>query len=163
MPARNPQLTATSAKFIRLTTEKERKEFYASLQGPKWWVNGKRKDTDQGWIEIFQLSHWKCVFCGRDLAGSTDALVEATEEHLVPRSLLEPNGAEPDVAHNMAASCAGCNALKGEFIPPRDHPCWRSRQAYIRECYRFISSERLGNYLRYRDHVEKVLRERAGE
>lgn len=38
---------------------------------------------------------------------------------------------------------------------------WKSRQAYVKECLRFISSQRLKNYLRYRDHVEKVLRERA--
>jgi len=163
MPTTNPQSTATPAKFIRLTTEQERQEFYASLKGPKWWTNGKKKDTDQGWVEVFQSSHWKCIFCERDLAASTDALVEATEEHLVPRALLEANGAEPGVAHNMAACCAGCNALKSEFIPPGDHPCWKSRQAYVRECRRFISGQRLKNYLRYRDHLEKVLREWAGE
>ncbi len=112
---------------------------------------------------MFQSSHWKCIFCGRDLVAGTDALVEATEEHLVPRALLEANAAEPSVAHNMAACCAGCNALKSEFIPAADHTCWKSRQAYVRECCRFISSLRLKNYLRYRDHVEKVLRERAGE
>jgi hypothetical protein len=162
-PTTNPQTTATGARFVRLTTEQERKEFYAFLKGPKWWTNGKKKDTDQGWVEVFRLSGWKCIFCGRDLAASADALVEATEEHLVPRSLLEPNGAEPSVAHNMAACCAGCNALKGEFIPPRDHPAWKSRQAYVKACNRFISSQRLKNYLRYRDHLEKVLRERAGE
>ena len=163
MSATNPQKTVTHSKFIRLTTEKERKEFYDSLKGPKWWANGKKKNTDQGWIEVFELSHWKCIFCGRDLAASTEALAEATEEHLVPRSLLEPNRVEPNVAHNMAACCAGCNALKGESIPPRDHPCWKSRQAYVKECYRYISSRRLKNFLRYREHVEKVLRARAGE
>jgi hypothetical protein len=163
MPSTNPQPTVTPAKFVRLTTEKERKEFYASLKGPKWWTNGKKKDTDQGWVEVFTLSGWKCIYCGRDLAASTDAIVESTEEHLVPRSLLEPSGAEPNVAHNMAACCVVCNALKGEFIPPKDHPCWKSRQAYVKECYRFISSQRLKNYLRHRVHVEKVLRERAGE
>ncbi len=162
-PTANPQTTATGAKFVRLTTEKERKEFYASLTGPKWWTNGKKKDTDQGWIEVFRLSGWKCIFCGRDLAASTDALVEATEEHLVPRSLLEPNGAEPNVAHNMAACCGGCNTLKSEYVPPKDHPCWKSRQAYIKECSRHISRLRLKNYLRYKDHIEEVLRERAGE
>ena len=163
MPPTNLQPTVTPAKFVRLTIEKDRKEFYASLKGPKWWTNGKKKDSDQGWVEVFQLSHWKCIFCGRDLASSTDSLVEATEEHLVPRSLLEPNGAEPNTAHNMAACCAGCNTLKGEFIPLKEYPCWKSRQAYVKECFRFISSQRLKNYLRYRDHVEKVLRERAGE
>lgn len=120
-------------------------------------------EVHPSYVEVFQSSHWKCIFCGRDLVAGTDALVEATEEHLVPRALLEANAAEPSVAHNMAACCAGCNALKSEFIPAADHTCWKSRQAYVRECCRFISSLRLKNYLRYRDHVEKVLRERAGE
>jgi hypothetical protein len=152
-----------SAKFIRLTTEQERKDFYASLKGPKWWTGGKRKNSDQGWIEVFTLSKWKCIYCERDLAASTDAIAESTEEHLVPRSLLEPNGAEANVAHNMAACCAGCNAMKGEHVPAMDHPGWNSRQAYIKACFRFISSKRLKNYRRFRDHIEKVLKERAGE
>jgi len=162
-PASKPNFSPTAARFVRLTTEQDRREFYASLRGPKWWTNGKKKDTDQGWVEVFKMSQWKCVFCGRDLVASTDALVEATEEHLVPRSLLEPNGAEPSVAHNMAACCAGCNALKGEFVPQKNNPCWKSRQAYVKECCRFIASQRLRNYLRYNSHVERVLRERAGE
>ena len=88
MSATNPQSTAAPAKFIRLTNETARKEFYASLKGPKWWTHGKKKDSDQGWVEVFKLSGWKCVLCRRDLAASTDALVEATEDHLLPRSLL---------------------------------------------------------------------------
>jgi hypothetical protein len=163
MPATNLPSTTSQARFVRLATEQQRKNFYASLKGPKWWTNGRKKDSDQGWVEVFKLSGWKCIFCGRDLAASTDALAESTEEHLVPRSLLEPNGAEPNVAHNMAACCAGCNALKGEHVPTKDHPCWKSRHAYVKECIRFISGRRLKNYLRYRDHVEQVLRERAGE
>jgi hypothetical protein len=162
-PTANPKSIVKPAKFVRLTTGNERREFYASLKGPKWWTNGRKKDPDQGWVEVFQLSQWKCIFCGRDLAASTDALVEATQEHLVPRSLLEPNGAESNAAHNMGACCAGCNALKGEFVPAKDHPCWKSRQAYVKECYRFISSQRLKNFRRYHDDVETVLRERAGE
>ena len=159
MPAETP---VVAPDFVRLTTEKERKNFYARLTGSKWWLNGGKKDADHGWVEIFENSHWKCIYCDRDLAASTDALAESTEEHLVPRSLLEPNGAEPNVAHNMAACCAGCNSLKGEMVPSAENPCWRSRQAYVKECLRFISGRRLNNYLKYRDHVEKVLRKRAG-
>jgi|GEM_PF-3240167 hypothetical protein len=162
-PNNSSSPVAAAAKFVRLTTEQQRKDFYASLKGPQWWTNGGKKDSERGWIQVFELSHWKCIYCGHDLAASTDALAESTEEHLVPRSLLEPNGAEPNVAHNMAACCAGCNALKGEYVPSQDHSCWKSRQAYVKESFRFISSQRLKNYLKYRNHVEKVLRERAGE
>ena len=149
-------------EFIRLTNEADRKSFYLKLQGSKWWTGGGKKDADRGWVEIFKQSDWKCIFCSRDLAASTDALAESTEEHLVPRSLLEPKGAEPNVAHNMAACCAGCNSLKGEHVPPADHPCWASRKAYVKACFRFISGRRLRNFRKFRDHVESVLQERAG-
>lgn len=157
------QPTDSALGFIRLASEADRKMFYQSLNGPKWWTGGGRKDTDRGWVEIFKQSDWKCIFCLRDLAASTDALAESTEEHLVPRSLLEPNGAEPNMAHNMAACCAGCNGLKGEFVPPFDHACWKTRKDYVKECFRFISSRRLKNFLKYRVHVEGVLKQRAGQ
>ncbi len=163
MPLSNSPLPAATVEFERLATEQKRKEFYALLKGPKWWTGGGKKDTDRGWVEIFKQSDWKCIYCGRDLAASTDALAESTEEHLVPRSLLEPNGAEPNVAHNMAACCSGCNALKGEFVPSAADPCWKTRKAYVKACFRFVSGRRLKNFLRYRDHVEGALKQRAGQ
>src|SRR6187431_126395 len=78
--------------FPRFTKEAERKEFYQTLTGPKWWIQGKEKDHSQGWAQIFERNEWKCLYCSKDLAASTDALAESTEEHLVPRSLLEANG-----------------------------------------------------------------------
>lgn len=162
MPSSNAQ-AAAPAEFKRLATEQERQMFYGSLKGPKWWIGGSKKDTDRGWVEIFKQSNWKCIYCGRDLAASTDALAESTEEHLVPRSLLESNGAEPNVAHNMAACCSGCNGLKGEYVPSADDPCWRTRKAFVKACFRFISGRRLKNFLRYRDHVEGALKQRAGQ
>ena len=161
-----PPASATSApavEFVRFTSEKQRKDFYARLPKTGWWTGGGKKDSDRGWVVIFKQSNWRCIYCGLDLAASTDALAESTEEHLVPRSLLEPNGAEPNVAHNMAACCAGCNALKGEYVPPADDPSWKNRKAYVKACFRFVSSRRLKNFLRYRDHVEAALRQRAGE
>lgn len=159
MPAPSP---AAAPEFIRLTTEVERKRFYQSLLGTKWWREGGRKDPDHGWVEIFKQSDWKCIYCSRDLAASTDALAESTEEHLVPRSLLEPNGEEPNVAHNMAACCAGCNTLKGECVPAAGHAAWATRKAYVKACFRFISGHRLKNFLKYRDHIERTLKVRAG-
>lgn len=162
MPAPTLLPVIPPVAFVRLTTEKERYSFYASLKEPRWWTGGGKKDSDRGWVEIFKQSDWKCVYCGRDLAASTDALAESTEEHLVPRSLLEPNGAEPNVAHNMAACCSGCNGLKGEFVPSADASCWKTRKAYVKACFRFVSGRRLNNFLRYRDHVEGALKMRAG-
>ncbi len=113
-------------------------------------------------MNVFEKSDGKCVYCSRDLAASTDALAESTEEHLVPRSLLEPNGVKFDNEHNMAVCCAGCNALKGESLPPAAHPCWQSRKAYIKECSRFVAQRRLENFQKYKTHVENVLKKRAG-
>lgn len=162
MPTSQSTATVTTPKFLRLTSEQERKKFYPKLTGPKWWTSGGKKTADRGWVEIFDQSDWRCIYCERDLAASTDALAESTEEHLVPRSLLEANHIEPNVAHNMAACCAGCNTLKAEFVPPSEDPCWKNRKSYVKACYRFISSRRLENFRRYRDHVEGALKRRAG-
>ena len=149
-------------EFICLKNEVERKAFYQSLGEPKWWSGGGKKDFSRGWVEIFKQSDWKCIYCDRDLATSTDALAESTDEHLIPRSLLEANGAHASTAHNMAACCAGCNGLKSDFIPPAAHPCWKTRKAYVKQCRRFIAGQRLRNFQKYSKHVEAVLKERAG-
>ncbi|SRR6266436_6319446 len=124
---------STSSQFQRLNSDTARKAFYAELKGPKWWLGGIRRSGEFGWVDVFEKSDGKCVYCSRDLAASTDALAESTEEHLVPRSLLEPNGVKFDNEHNMAVCCAGCNGLKGESLPPVTHPCWQSRKAFIKE------------------------------
>jgi 5-methylcytosine-specific restriction endonuclease McrA len=153
---------ATSASFQRLRSEAERKSFYAQLKSPTWWLGGSKRSSSFGWVDVFEKSDGKCVYCSRDLAASTDALAESTEEHLVPRSLLEPNGVKFDNEHNMAVCCAGCNGLKAEWLPPAAHPCWKSRQAYIKECRRFVAECRLKNFRKYKEHVERVLKKRAG-
>lgn len=153
--------TATEEKFIRLQTETEKKEFYQSLTGPKWWADGKPKASDQGWVAIYEQSHWKCIYCAKDLVSSTDSLVESTEEHLVPRSLLEANGVNANHSHNMAACCAGCNSLKSDWVPPAGHPSWKNRQSYIRACQQLIAKKRFENFKKFNPHVEKVLKKRA--
>jgi len=154
---------STSSVFQRLKSETDRKAFYAELKGPKWWLGGIRRSAGFGWVAVFEKSDGKCVYCSRDLASSTDALAESTEEHLVPRSLLETNGANFDNEHNMAVSCAGCNGLKSESIPQATHPCWKSRKAFIKECSRFVAECRLKNFQKYITHVENVLKKRAGQ
>ena len=153
---------SATSKFQRLKSDAERKSFYGGLKDSTWWLGGNKRSSSFGWVDVFERSDGKCVYCSRDLAASTDALAESTEEHLVPRSLLEANGAKYDNEHNMAVCCAGCNGLKAEYVPPAAHPCWKSRKAYIKECSRFVAECRLKNFQKYKTHVEAVLKKRAG-
>ena len=153
---------APSSPFQRLKSDVDRKAFYAQLKVPTWWLGGNKRSSSFGWVDVFEKSDGKCVYCSRDLAASTDALAESTEEHLVPRSLLEASGVKFDNEHNMAVCCAGCNGLKAESLPPATHACWQSRRAFIKECSRFIAECRLKNFQKYKTHVEKVLKKRAG-
>lgn len=150
-------------EFHSFTKDTERKEFVASLPKPHWWTGGRKKSPDFGWQHVFELSDGRCVYCGKDLAASTDALAESTEEHLVPRSLLKAAGVAAECEHNMATCCAGCNGLKFDHVPAATHPCWKNRKAYIKECARYVAKRRLENFRRYKDQVEKVLAKRAGE
>jgi hypothetical protein len=151
-----------NSPFQRLRSDADRKAFYATLKSAPWWLGGTRRGANFGWVDVFERSDGRCVYCERDLAASTDALAESTEEHLVPRSLLEATGVKCDNEHNMAVCCAGCNGLKAECVPPATHPCWQSRKSYIKECRRFIAECRLRNFQKYKAHVEKVLKKRAG-
>ena len=83
---------SSPSQFQRLTSDAARKAFYTALKGPAWWLGGVKRGPDFGWVNVFEKSDGKCVYCSRDLAASTDALAESTEEHLVPRSLLEASG-----------------------------------------------------------------------
>ncbi|MFZ4774806.1 MAG: hypothetical protein ACOYM3_05560 [Terrimicrobiaceae bacterium] len=152
-----------SSPFQRIKSDAARKTFYAMLKAPVWWLGGNKRGATFGWVDVFEKSGGKCVYCSRDLAASTDALAESTEEHLVPRSLLEANGVKFDNEHNMAVCCAGCNGLKGEALPPSNHPCWKSRKSFIKECSRFVAECRLKNFQKYKTHVENVLKKRAGQ
>lgn len=71
------------SKFQRLKSDSERKVFYAELKDSTWWLGGTKRSSSFGWVEVFERSDGKCVYCSRDLAASTDALAESTEEHLV--------------------------------------------------------------------------------
>ncbi len=93
-------MSETAAPFKRLISEATRKTFYAELTGPAWWLGGVKRSSTFGWVDVFEKSDGKCVYCSRDLAASTDALAESTEEHLVPRSLLEACGVRFDNEHN---------------------------------------------------------------
>ena len=153
---------SNSSQFQQLRSDADRKAFYANLKAPMWWLGGNKRSSSFGWVDVFERSDGQCVYCSRDLAASTDALAESTEEHLVPRSLLEASGVAFDNEHNMAMCCAGCNGLKGESVPPATHPSWKSRKAFIKECRRFVAECRLKNFRKYKTHVGNVLKKRAG-
>lgn len=149
-------------EFQKFRSDAERKAFYEKLTAPTWWLGGNKRGSRFGWVDVFEQSDGKCVYCARDLAASTDALAESTEEHLLPRSILEASGVTFHNSNNMEVCCAGCNGLKNDAVPPVGHPCWRTRKAFIKECSRFIAGRRLKNFQKYKSHVEKVLKKRAG-
>jgi 5-methylcytosine-specific restriction endonuclease McrA len=154
---------ASTRNFVRLTKEADRKAFYKSLTGQHWWTEGWKKGSKRGWTDVYELTDWKCVYCAKDLAVSTEALSESTQEHLVPRSLLDANDIGPNTAHNLGACCAGCNTLKGEHLPPADDPCWMSRKAYLKACRQFIAQQRYKKFQELKTRVEAVLKRRAGQ
>lgn len=148
--------------FVRLTNQTERENFYRALKMTPWWFGGVDKAPDTGWEEIFRESEWQCVYCKTDLALSTDVLAESTEEHLVPRSLLEANKLNPNNTGNMASCCSRCNGLKNEFVPPEDDQCWAKKIEYVKVCKRFIDARRVDNFEKYKGLIEEVLKSRAG-
>ena len=82
---------SVTSKFRRLKSEAERKTFYTELKDVTWWLGGNRRSASFGWVDVFERSDGKCVYCSRDLAASTDALAESTEEHLVLCFLVRHN------------------------------------------------------------------------
>lgn len=148
--------TTPSISFHRLKSDAERKAFYAELKVPTWWLDGNKRSASFGWVNVFEKSDGKCVYCSRDLAASTDALAESTQEHLVPRSLLEPSGMKSDNEHNMAVCCAGCNGLKNDSLPPATHPLLEEPQ----NLHCRVPAEELP---KYKTHVESVLKKRADQ
>ena len=126
---------------------------WLELRPQKWWKEGTLFGSNFGWADIHEADNWHCIYCGRDLAESEDVLAESTEEHLVPQSLFAVGKQNGNVANNVAASCAGCNSLKGHFVPPKGHAAWASRKAYIAAMRKFIAEERTKRAAKYRRHA----------
>lgn len=158
--ARNPSPNPPEV-FVRLNTTDERRRFYESLPSSRWWTGGAAKSPDQSWMDVFEQADWHCIFCKKDLCLSTEAIAESTEDHLVPRALLEAADESPNRAHNLAPCCAACNSLKGDWVPPAASSSWRSRKAYVKACQQHIHRRRWENYQRYHLRLEEVLRARA--
>ena len=58
---------------------------------------------------IMARDDYRCAYCGLDMLGSLDALLNSSIDHVVPRSAAGTN----DPA-NLVACCTTCNHLKGK-------------------------------------------------
>jgi 5-methylcytosine-specific restriction endonuclease McrA len=126
---------------------------WMELRPYKWWKEGTPFGPKFGWTDIYEADNWHCIYCGRDLAESEDVLAESTEEHLVPQSLFAVGKQSGNVPDNVAASCTGCNSLKGPLVPPIGDTAWSSRKAYIAAMRKFIAEERSKRAAEYRLHA----------
>lgn len=148
--------------FRRLTKE-ERRGFYQELKKPHWWLSSGDKASDKGWLHIYEKGKWKCVYCDTDLLASADILAGSTEEHLIPRALLEAVEESPNRLSNLAPCCIRCNHIKGEYVPDSSNlAAWRSKDDYIRACREFIARRRVELYEKYEGIIRAALRKRAG-
>jgi len=141
--------------MMKRHTRPESEELWKWLeQRPqKWWKEGPMFGNQFGWADIYEADNWHCIYCGRDLAENEDVLAESTEEHLVPQSLFAVGKQSGNVASNVAASCAGCNSLKGPFVPPIGDAAWANRKTYIAAMRKFIVEERARRAAKYRLHA----------
>ena len=131
-------------------TEAEDLWKWLEAQPKKWWKDGTAFGPQFGWDDIYESDNWHCIYCGRDLAENEDVLAESTEEHLVPQSLFAIGKQNANVSNNVAASCTGCNGLKGPSVPPKGSAAWKSRKAFITAMRTFIAEERAKRMSKYR-------------
>lgn len=61
-------------------------------------------------LNAFNESGGRCVYCCRDLKADFDAFMMAEEDHLIPQGY--PGADNPK---NIVIACRVCNALKGRF------------------------------------------------
>ncbi len=66
-------------------------------------TGGERKRR----YRIFERDDYRCQFCDRDLLADLDTLLDATIDHLYPKSLGGDNSPE-----NLVTACRTCNMLK---------------------------------------------------
>jgi 5-methylcytosine-specific restriction endonuclease McrA len=52
---------------------------------------------------------WRCCYCGVRTTDDKHSPLEATLEHIVPRS-----AGGPDVYENVVLACRGCNTVRGD-------------------------------------------------
>jgi len=161
----SPSTETTLLGFKRYLTDAARKEAYETLRRQGLWLltrSKKPNDAKPAWDKIFDAGKWRCVYCGTNLAASTDIIASTTEEHLVPRTLVESIRHQPNLGPNLAPCCSSCNALKSDYVPPLDSPAWKKRTKYIELCRQFIARRRLQNFKEYLPHLVRHLAREAG-
>jgi len=97
-------------------------------------------------LQLFERDQGRCVYCGLDLKADYDRFMMATEDHLVPASIVG-KGRDLD---NLILSCAVCNRLKGHFVPDPAIDPKVERRKYISAVRAHIMarrSERLKDFM----------------
>ena len=151
--------------FKRFHTDESRKAAYEALLKSDCWLKTKlaeKGDAKPAWDKIFNGAAWKCVYCDADLATSTDIIANTTEEHLIPRTLIESVGHQPNIGENLTSCCASCNGLKSDYVPPIDSKDWLDKDRYIAVCRKFVARRRLQNFDTYLPHLIRRLESNAG-
>lgn len=104
----------------------------------------------KGWWRVFDRDRFACVYCGRDLFAGPDRLVGTTTDHIIPQSKFPERGEpRPNREGNLAAACAVCNNLKGNFVLPASDAAWQTRESYVEALSAFVRNrlhEKLAEY-----------------
>lgn len=160
-----PPSETTLLGFKRFHTDASRSAAYEALLNHNYWLKtelAKEGDAKPAWDKIFDAAKWKCIYCGADLATSTDIIASTTEEHLVPRTLIESVGHQPNISENLTSCCATCNGLKSDYVPPIESSAWKTKETYIAICRKFVARRRLQNFEKYLPHLIRNLASNAG-
>ena len=94
--------------------------------------------TKSKFLQLFERDQGRYVYCGLDLKADYDRFMMATEDHLVPASIVG-KGRDLD---NLILSCSVCNRLKGNFVPEPTIDPKLERRRYIAAVRAHIMSRR---------------------
>lgn len=119
----------------------------APLPIPSWSLTGSvlkpESNGKNGWPQVFVRDNFTCVYCGRDLLADPDHLIGSATDHIVPQRAFTAGGIQdPNHDGNLAASCAVCNNLKGDFMPVLGDPAWDHRYTYLEVTRKHIVAQR---------------------
>lgn len=102
---------------------------------PCWALIGPILKPDshgnEGWSPVFIKDRFQCVYCHNNLLPDFDGLYVSATDHIVPQCAFAGTDLSFNHQGNLAASCATCNNLKGEFMSPAADLAWNDREAYL--------------------------------
>ncbi|WP_169829302.1 HNH endonuclease [Lacunisphaera limnophila] len=108
--------------------------------------------AQSGWPSIFKRDRYQCIYCSRGFSHDLHELLGSTTDHIVPQSLFG-NPREANHPNNLAASCAVCNNLKGNYRPPEGDPAWSTRGSLVQKAREHIAAARARKLIVYRRHL----------